>query len=154
MCFWNSWGYSVDWNILNIHNLFNKLLLNNPPFVRCWLAVVGKDRYGPSLLRTYSLVTKQLQIKSCTHTKPACQCRRHRRRGFNPWVRKIPGRRKWQPTSLFLPRKSYGQRRLEGYSPWGHRVRHDWAHTRREQRPHMLRGAANTNTHTQHPKQL
>ena len=74
-----------------------------------------------------------------------CQYRRLR---FNPWVRKIPWRRKWQPTSLFLPRKSYGQRRLEGYSPWGHRVRHDWAHTRRGQRPHMLRGAANTNTHT------
>ena len=89
-------------------------------------------------------MTKQVQIKSCTHTKPTCQCRRHRRLGFNPWVRKTPWRRKWQPTSLFLPRKSYGQRNLEGYSPWGHRVRH----TRREQRPHMLRGAANTHTHT------
>ena len=46
----------------------------------------------------------------------ACQCRRH---GFNPWVRKIPWRRKWQPTLVFLPGKSHGQRRLEGYSPWG-----------------------------------
>ena len=34
-----------------------------------------------------------------------CQCRRHRRLGFNPWVRKIPWRRKWQPTPVFLPRK-------------------------------------------------
>ena len=38
---------------------------------------------------------------------------------FNPLVRKIPWRRKWQPTPLFLPGKSHGQRGLEGYSPWG-----------------------------------
>ena len=40
--------------------------------------------------------------------------------GFNPWVCKIPWRRKWQPTPVFLPEKSHGQRSLEGYSPWGH----------------------------------
>ena len=51
-----------------------------------------------------------------------CQCRR---RGFYPWVGKIPWRRKWQPTPVFLPGKSHGQRGLVGYSPWGHRVRHD-----------------------------
>ena len=33
----------------------------------------------------------------------ACQCRRQKRLGFNPWVRKIPWRRKWQPTPVFLP---------------------------------------------------
>ena len=38
---------------------------------------------------------------------------------FNPWVRKIPWRRKWQPTPVFLPRESHGQRRLEGCSPCG-----------------------------------
>ena len=36
-------------------------------------------------------------------------------------VRKIPWRRKWQPTPVFLPGKSHGQRSLEGYSPWGHK---------------------------------
>ena len=45
----------------------------------------------------------------------ACQCRRH---GFNPWVRNIPQRRKWQPTPVFLPGKSHRQRSLVGYSPW------------------------------------
>ena len=46
--------------------------------------------------------------------------------GFYPWVGKIPWRRKWQPTPVFLPGKSHGQRRLEGYSPWGHeRFGHD-----------------------------
>ena len=47
-----------------------------------------------------------------------CQYRRHR---FNPWVRKIPWRRKWQPTPVSLPGKSHGQRSLEGSSPWGHK---------------------------------
>ena len=47
------------------------------------------------------------------------------RRGFNPWVRKIPWRRKWHPTPVFLPRKPHGQRSLAGYSSWGHRVGHD-----------------------------
>ena len=49
---------------------------------------------------------------------PACQCRRCR---FHPWVRKIPGRREWQPIPLFLPGASHGQRNLGGYSPWGHK---------------------------------
>ena len=43
------------------------------------------------------------------------------RPGFNPWVRKIPWRRNWQSTPVFLPRESYGQRSLVGYSPWGHK---------------------------------
>ena len=42
-----------------------------------------------------------------------------RRRRFNSWVRKIPWRRKWQLTPVFLPGKSHGQRSLEGYGPWG-----------------------------------
>ena len=47
-----------------------------------------------------------------------CQCRRH---GIDPWVRRVPWRRKWQPTSVFLLEKSHGQRRRAGYSPWGHK---------------------------------
>ena len=38
---------------------------------------------------------------------------------FDPWVRKIPWRRKGQPTPVFLPGKSHGQRSLVGHSPWG-----------------------------------
>ena len=41
--------------------------------------------------------------------------------GFNPWVRKIPWRREWLPTPIFLLGESHGQRNLEGYSPWGHK---------------------------------
>ena len=38
--------------------------------------------------------------------------------GSDPWVGKIPWRRKRQPTSVFLPGKFLGQRSLVGYSPW------------------------------------
>ena len=42
-------------------------------------------------------------------------------RWFNPWVGKIPWRRAWQPTPVFLPGESDGQRSLAGYSPWDHK---------------------------------
>jgi len=42
------------------------------------------------------------------------QCKRH---GFNPWVEQIPWRRASQPTPVFLPGESHGQRSLVGYSP-------------------------------------
>ena len=53
------------------------------------------------------------------------QCRRHKRCGFDPWVGKIPWGKVCQPTPVFLPGEAHGQRSLVGYSPWGHRVRHD-----------------------------
>ena len=42
--------------------------------------------------------------------------------GFNSWVEKIPWLRKWQPTPVFLPGKTHGQRSLAGYLPWGHKI--------------------------------
>ena len=56
--------------------------------------------------------------------EPACQCRRHKRCGFNPWVGKIHWRRKWQPTPVFLPGESHGQRSLTGYRV--HEVTKSW----------------------------
>ena len=50
-----------------------------------------------------------------------CQCRRHKRRGFNLGFKKIPLSTKWQLTTVFLPRKFHGQRSLAGYSPWDRR---------------------------------
>ena len=49
----------------------------------------------------------------------ACQCSRRKRHGFSPWVGNIPWRRVWQPTPVFLPWESHGQRSLVGYSSWG-----------------------------------
>ena len=51
----------------------------------------------------------------------ACQLGRSRRLGLDPLVRKIPWRRKWQPRPIFLPVKSYGQRSLMSYGPWGYK---------------------------------
>ena len=59
------------------------------------------------------------------------QCRRCR---SDPWVRKIPGRRKWQPTSVFSPGKSHGERSLEGYGPRRHkRVGYHWVTKQQQQ---------------------
>ena len=64
----------------------------------------------------------------------SCQRRRHR---FNLWVRKIPWRRKWQTTPVFLHGKSHRQRSLAGYTPWGHRrVGHDWT-TKKQEQTHL-----------------
>ena len=51
--------------------------------------------------------------------EPACHCRRHCRRGLSPHVRKVPWRRAWTPTRLFLPGESRGQRSGAGHSPQG-----------------------------------
>jgi len=40
---------------------------------------------------------------------------------FDPCVRKMPWRREWLPTPVFLSGESHGQRSLAGYSPWGHK---------------------------------
>ena len=49
--------------------------------------------------------------------EPACCYRRHKTYEFGPWIRKIPWKRVWQPTRVFLPGESHEQRRLVGYSP-------------------------------------
>ena len=61
---------------------------------------------------------------------------------FDPWVRKIPWSRKWQPTPVSLPGESHGQRRLVGDSPWGHKES-----DMTEQLTHT-RTCAHTHTHT------
>ena len=91
--------------------------LENPRDGEAWWAAV----YGVAQSRT------QLKWRSSSSSsnprwlsdkESTCQCRRLR---FDPWVGKIPWRRKWQPTSVFLPGKSHGERNLVGYSPWAHK---------------------------------
>ena len=55
-------------------------------------------------------------------------CLQYKRPRFDPWVGKIPWR-EWQPTPVFLPEASHGQKSLVGYNPWGHKSRtrlNDW----------------------------
>ena len=72
-----------------------------------------------SLLVIFSLVVEPMLPRRRSGKEPACQCRRHKRHGFNPWVEKIPLEEEWQPTPVFLPGKLHGQRSLMGYSPRG-----------------------------------
>ena len=61
-------------------------------------------------------------LRWCCGKESICQCRRHRRHRFYPWVGKIPWRRKWKFIPIFLPGKFHGQKSLAGYSPWGCKV--------------------------------
>ena len=64
--------------------------------------------------------------------EPTRQCRSYR---FDPWVGKIPWRRIWQPTPVFLPGEFHGQRSLAGYGPWGCKsTGRDWV-TKQQQQP-------------------
>ena len=84
-----------------------------------------------SYIHAWSLICKHERVHSvdavphwglpggASSKEPTCQCRKQKRRGFDPWVGKVPWRRAWQPTPVFLPGESHGQRSLAGYSPWG-----------------------------------
>ena len=73
--------------------------------------------------------------------EPACQCRRLKRCGFDPWVGRIPWRRKWQLTPVFLPGKFHGQKSLAGYSSWGHKESDTTEHAHTHTHIQMRAGA-------------
>ena len=57
--------------------------------------------------------------------EPTCQCRKHKRHGFNSWVWKIPRRRAWQPIPIFLPEESSWAEEPGGLQSMGlQRIRH------------------------------
>ena len=72
-----------------------------------------------SKCRYYHLTTRKGFPGGASGKETTCHCRRHKRHGFDPWVGKMPWRRAWQPTPIFLPGESHGQRSLVGYSPQG-----------------------------------
>ena len=75
---------------------------------------------------------------SASSKEPTCQCRRRKRREFNPWVRKILwGRKKWLPIPVSLPGEFRGQRNLAGYSPWG-RKESDTTETTKHRTAHRV----------------
>ena len=85
------------------------------PVSGCGVAAEGGNGRGKTGTKDENHVVYTKLASLMAHIKEsACQCKRHR---FDPWVWKIAWRRKWQPTLLFLPEKSHGQRSLMGYSP-------------------------------------
>ena len=88
------------------HNAINRIILRTLLKNQLINHVVSK-RYGASQV---ALVVKN----------PPANARDMRHGGFNLWVQNIPWKRAWQPTPIFLPEESHGQRNLVGYSPQGH----------------------------------
>ena len=99
------------------------------------LSPSNKDPDNKKKINKYTVFSKNLngpvrKLNSCicmhpgfpggpVGKEPACQRRRHKRRGFDPGVGEISWKKAWQPTPVFLPREFHGQRSLMGYSPWG-----------------------------------
>ena len=92
-----------------------------------WVSSSCSEWGGYSLVFMSGLLTMVAFPRWFSGKESTCQCRRPWRLRFVPWVGKIPWRRKWQPTPVFLPGESHGQRSLAGYSLWSCRVRYDWA---------------------------
>ena len=88
----------------------------------CWLyspAMDGQGEHWESNPPIRGCLLRRLDSPGGARgEEPDCQCRRLKRRRFNPWVERISWRRAWQPTPVFLPGKSHGQRSLAGYSLW------------------------------------
>ena len=93
------------------------------------MAVVSQNKF-PCCEEIFKLILVSLEIFSGKYVNTGASqvmlvvknlpaSARDKRRGFNPWVRKMPWRRAQQPTLVFLPGNSHGQRSLAGHSPWG-----------------------------------
>ena len=96
----------------------------HPPVIKASLHVHGLFPRGKKNGKTKQI--KATTFGGLSAKESACQCRKCKALGLDPWVGKIPQRRKWQPTPGFLLGKSHWQRSLVGYSPWDReRVRHN-----------------------------
>ena len=89
--------------------------------------------------------------------EPTCQCGRHKRLRFKPWVRKTFWRRAWQPTAVFLPGESHGQRSLAVHGSWGRKesdTRSNLAHAQAGKSTHIVLFDVNKNSMKQVLKSL
>ena len=92
----------------------------------CGFWVTASVTWGfffPQLIIFYCCLSENHIMQVASGKESACQCRRLKRCGFDPWVGKISWRRKWQPTLVFLPGESHGQRSLAATT---HRVAKSW----------------------------
>ena len=114
---------SEIWNGQPMPSITNRLGLRTQVFSFSWYSsrdwdfgswILGWDVLKREWNIFYQIIRPEsFPIGSAVKNLPAMQ----EILGFNPWVRKIPWRKKWQPTPVFLPGESHGQRSLEGYSP-------------------------------------
>ena len=117
MQLWSCWryiclknSYHITWRLFEVQSSFGVKSL-------CLLLLfIAKHSYLYQVVPWFDQYPRWFSGKEST-----CQCRKARRRGFSPWVRKILWRRKWLPTPVFLPGKLHGQRGLVGYNSCGHK---------------------------------
>ena len=133
--------YFIWWSLF-LRLYFSKAALIHPPthlsdrsasgaylcqMPYCLYRVSGNGYHRLIAQRAYDFIEKRTCSRPplwISSKEPVCQCRRH---GFDPWVGKIPWRRKWQPIPVFLSGQSFGQMSLADYSPSVHnRVGYDW----------------------------
>ena len=95
--------------------------------MKCETRVLGICIYLPFFIRGrregdgWWVYRSEEELCGASGKQSTCQCRRCKRRGFDPWIRKIPWSRKWQPTPVFWPGEFHRQRSLVGYILWGHK---------------------------------
>ena len=135
--FWYLWHWILIWrqnSLISKHTSYSENSMEDI-YGTLFSYLFGNSWWlGTIFLITESIVSRGFPGGTVVKNLPA-----------NPWVRKIPWSRKWQPTSVFMPGKFHGQRSLVGYSPWGCRVGHDWA-TECTSHTHSH---THTHTHTQ-----
>ena len=101
--------------------IYFSLRINEPKLIKSH----GNDSSGKFKCKNKVSILIDLPIYWCSLASLVAGtsriCLQYKRPGFNPWIRKIPWRREWLTTLVFLPGESHGQRSLVGYSPWGHK---------------------------------
>ena len=88
-----------------------------------------REAYNSWMKGSKNLHKESIRKWNCTGKEAACQYRRCKRCGFDPWVGKIPWRRAWQPTPVFWPGESRQEKPGGLQSIESQRVGHDWEAT-------------------------
>ena len=89
--------------------------LENPTDGGAWWAAIHGVAKSRTRLSNFTHYTVNWGFLGGARGKePSYQCRTHKSHGFDPWVEKIPWRRAWQSTPVFLPRESQGRGSLVG----------------------------------------
>ena len=116
---------SINVHLEEIENGYFQLPLKctKPTFVYIFLSYIHSRTWKETTSLAFSTMSVWFMDfpVGASGKEPTCQCTRHKRCGLDPWVGKMPWRRKWQPTAVFLPGNSHGQRNLTSFSPWGHK---------------------------------
>ena len=99
----------------SVHGIFQARILE-------WGAIAFS-----AVLTTLWFYFKRLEMIAVISHLPLYKSTPRNSHGFDHWVKKSPERRKWQPTLVFLPGEPHGQKSMAGYSPWDHRVGHNWS---------------------------